>query len=231
MKFTEFLSDSTKNLDEHHYPLFDFGNSEARYSLFTPATRAKFVKTVASKIRMYLKKDFQDPGTIERYTGIISTAMDAYIGVTGSIPEIDERFFLQQAGDWSQDIPPVYSIGSRTLSQLRDLPLTLAVKMGVVPKSFGTNLYGRNDKERTAIAERLMQKYSFRAPGSVTLLGALVWLITSIAFNMEALNSSTVLERYMKQCMNPVYVETDSFEVFYEDFFNEMKEYYGFVRG
>ena len=56
--------------------------------------------------------------------------------------------------------------------------------MGVVPKSFGTNLYGRNDKERTAIAERLMQKYSFRTPGSVTLLGALVWLITSIAFNM-----------------------------------------------
>lgn len=229
LKFTDFLQQNIQqNLNEHyHYPLYDFGENDARHSLFTPSNREKFIKIATSKIHTYLKKDFKDDeNKLNEYLDKIITTLDVYISVTGSIPSINVSMFQVTAGDVDQDVPAIYNISSKTQTQLENLPLQIAIKMGILPNGFAKNLSGTNDPERIEIAQRLIAKHNFDFKGYYNVQGVIIWLITSIAFNMEALNSKQLLDEYMKNCM--MHIKVKNINAFYKDFFDEMKKYYKF---
>lgn len=188
----------------------------AKYSIFkNDAEQAKFLKNLASRFRIYLKKESYI--TDEEKNKVVEDMITLYTRVAdkfGSLPAVDTSSrFMTDFGDIQQDILPTYSVSYKTMHQMEAVAETLAIKMGIIPdfrykdppkdvEEYALALAKKNDLDSTQIRENDYQVY--RA-------------FIMLPYNMRALNDSNTFAKYMFTFMTEVnHLDDEDYKAFFE---------------
>lgn len=167
----------------------------AKYSIFkNDAEQAKFLKNLASRFRIYLKKESYI--TDEEKNKVVEDMIALYTRVAdkfGSLPAVDTSSrFMTYAGDIQSDDFPEYSVSYKTMHQMEAVAETLAIKMGIIPdmryktpkevEDFSHQLATKKDVEDYNLREH---DYQFQRAFSM------------LPYNMRALNDSNTFAKYL----------------------------------
>ena len=196
----------------------------AKYSIFkNDAEQEKFLKALASKFRIYLKKeryltDEQKQQAIDGFITLYRRVTDKL----GSLPNVDTRStFMTDPGDIMQDIFPDFSVSYKTMHQMENVAVDLAIKLGIIPKDHGYE----TPKIYRDLADKIFKRHGL-TPGNRDYDNAewqLFRSLDNLPYNMRALNDSTACARYVFAFVTELgsFTEDD-----YKDYLDAAKKYF-----
>lgn len=187
----------------------------AKYSIFkNDAEQAKFLKNLASRFRIYLKKE---DITEEEKNRVIEDMITLYTRVAdkfGSLPAVDvSGRFMTDYGDIQRDIFPTYSVSYKTMHQMEAVAETLAIKMGIIPdlryketpkevEEYSMELAKKNELDSFQFRE-----HDFQVDRAFRML----------PYNMRALNDSNTFAKYMFSFLTEVHrLDDEDYKAFFE---------------
>ena len=196
----------------------------AKYSIFkNDAEQEKFLKALAGKFRLYLKKehyltDEQKNQAVEGFITLYRRVTDKF----GSLPIVDTRStFMLDPGDIMQDIFPDFSVSYKTMHQMETVAVDIAIKLGIIPKDYGYD----TPKVYRDLAEKIFKRHNLplsdRDYSKAEL--ALYRSLDNLPYNMRALNDSNSCARYVFAFVSEIgsFTEDD-----YKDYLEATTKYY-----
>ena len=196
----------------------------AKYSIFkNDAEQEKFLKALAGKFRLYLKKERYL--TDEQKNQAVDGFITLYRRVTdklGSLPLVDTRStFMTDAGDIMRDIFPEYSISYKTMHQMETVAKDLAVKLGILPKDHGND----TPKVYRDLADKIFKRHGLTVDNRDYSKEewAFYRSLDMLPYNMRALNDSNACAIYVFAFVSEIgsFTEED-----YKDYLEAATKYY-----
>ena len=179
-----------EELDESYNELKDIRPSEvesemAKYKLMTPSNSQKYMKAILSKCKTYLKKEFKFKQNPEEEVNLALKKVEGYCKYAiknGSLPYLGEHMWITDYGDIQTDVFPSYSFGYKTLDQLKNASMDVAIKTGIIKPTIIEDI----EKIVGVVFDKLEQVHKKKVNRSN--IGDIARRVVASVYNMEIYN-------------------------------------------
>ena len=178
-------------------------NARPKNRLIKGAQITKFVKSVSTRAKTIITKAFKHYSDSEervaKYLPVVEDVLTKNILKTGNLPYISNQLFVTHHAVDTLDSTE-YALSYDTMNRLQNLTLEVAIKQGIIPASFVTEI----NKLVDAVFGK---EFGHSKDASPVLLAC-----RRVVFQMQALNDSSSFNKYMKEhlyALNPDPIEQD----------------------
>lgn len=165
-------------------------NARPKNRLIKGAQIAKFVKSVTTRAKTIITKAFKKYSNSEervaKYLPVIDDVLTKNILKTGNLPYISNQLFVTHHAVDTLDSTE-YALSYDTMEKLQNLTLDVAVKQGIIPSTFDTEI------------NKLVDSVFGKEFGHSKDASPVILACRRVVYQMQALNDANSFSKYMKE--------------------------------